>query len=163
MGEVGVDDEAAVALVEHEPVRAPGVLAGPLAAMAVVVGRRHGAPPHRGATELVGDLLAVAHAEHEAAPALAVERALGPQRPRPARAPGAEVRRGALVRGPAPHALAAAVLGEGDGEVGVEEAAQEEAAGEAVRQQVAREVWAHHAPREHRARERRPEAGEALH
>jgi hypothetical protein len=173
VGEVGVDDEVAVALVEHEPVRAPGVLArgvAPRAAVAVV-GRRHGVPPHHGAAELVGDLLAVVHAEHEAAAAPAVARALGPQRPRLPRAPGAEVRRGALVRGPAPHPLAAAILGEGDREVGVQEpreeaarvAAQEGPAGEAVRQQVAREVRAHHAPREHRARERRPEAREPLH
>jgi hypothetical protein len=165
-----------VAVVEHEPVRAPGVLRGgvaPLAVVVVVLRRGHGTPPDCGASELIGDLLAVAHGEREPAGAVADAPALGePQRPRPAGAPGAEVRRGVLVRVPAPHPVAAAVLGDGDDEVRVQEpreaereAAQGgEAAGEeAARQQLAREVAAQHVPREHYcARERRPEAAEPL-
>jgi hypothetical protein len=160
VGEVGFDDEVAVALVEHEAVRAAGVVRNAAAVphdheTMVAGGRRHGVPPHGGAAELVGHLLVVAQGEHEA---VGVARGLGPERPRTARAPVAEVRVGPLVDVPALHPLAV-VLGDGDGEVGVGEPQEpprvtpKEAPGEAV-QQLAREVGAQHAPHEHHAGER---------
>jgi hypothetical protein len=121
MGEVLAEDEVAVLLEEKEAVEPPlGARGAAPVVGRVVLARRRGVgePPHGGAPELVGDLLVVAHAEHEAvgvlgrlglevahAAAGAARRAL-------------QVRLRLLVRVAAAHP-AAVVLGEGHGQVRV--------------------------------------------
>uniref|UniRef100_J3MJ66 Uncharacterized protein n=1 Tax=Oryza brachyantha TaxID=4533 RepID=J3MJ66_ORYBR len=122
VGEVLVDDEAAVAHVEREAEAPPLRLPLPLLL-------RHRRPPHRHALELVGDVLPVAHADHQPVP---LRRALGAQLPRLRRARRAQVRLHLVVGGvPGVHGVVPPVVprrggavGDVDGDVGVDDVEQ---------------------------------------
>jgi len=164
MGQVLVDDDPAVAEVEGEPLEPPVALA-----LALDVPDDDGGPPERDAAELVGDVLAVAHADDEA---VALPGALGAELARVLRARGAaQVRLHFLVGGVAVGDGAvpgvpdlAAGLRDVDGHVGVDgveqapRAAPEEEV-EVGQEQPPRRVGGHQ--RHHRRKDepRRAEVG----
>ncbi|WVZ62268.1 hypothetical protein U9M48_012032, partial [Paspalum notatum var. saurae] len=137
VGQVLVDDDPAVAQVEGEPLEpAPPLARSPSPLQQVV--HHHRGPPERDAAEVVGDVLAVAHADDEPVAFLG---ALGEELARVLRARAAQVRLHLLVGGVvvgdgavAGVAHVAAGLRDVDGHVGVHEV--EEAAGAAPEEEV---------------------------
>jgi hypothetical protein len=162
VGQVLVDDERAVAQVEGEALEAAVALA-----LALHVPGDHRGPPERDAAELVGHVLAVAHADDEA---VALPGALGAELARVLLARGAAQVRlhllvGAVVVGDgavARVAHLAAGLRDVDGHVGVDDV--EQAAGAPAEEQV--EVGPEQPPRRvgghqrHHRRQEQPRRGE---